>query len=69
MLMFNCSQLMGPLMICGFIQFLAWLAGLVGVLMRFIGPITIVPTLLLIGISSVEPAVSYAEVHWGITCL
>ena len=60
---------MGPLILCGFIHFMTGFTGLVGVLMRFIGPVTIVPTLMLIGIYIVKPCLDYVEVHWGIAIL
>lgn len=60
---------MGPLILVGFIHFLIGATGLVGVLLRYIGPVTIVPTILLIGIYIVKPAIAYVEAHWGIAFL
>ncbi|KAL4228724.1 hypothetical protein ACF0H5_011767 [Mactra antiquata] len=59
-------EMMGPLILAGFIHFLIGATGLVGILLKYIGPITIVPTILLIGIYIVNPALDYVQVHWGI---
>ncbi|XP_045190888.2 solute carrier family 23 member 1-like [Mercenaria mercenaria] len=60
-------EMMGPLILAGFLHFLVGVTGLVGMLQRFVGPITIVPTILLIGLYIVKPAMVYTEVHWGIS--
>ncbi|KAL4231304.1 hypothetical protein ACF0H5_008884 [Mactra antiquata] len=62
-------EMMGPLILVGFIHFLVGASGIVGYLLRFIGPVTIVPTILLIGIYIVKPALDYTQVHWGIAML
>ncbi|KAJ8316916.1 hypothetical protein KUTeg_004820 [Tegillarca granosa] len=62
-------ELQGCLMIVGVIHFLIGATGLIGVLLRFIGPVTVVPTILLLGIYFVDPVVSYCVVNWGITWL
>ena len=60
------QQLEGALMVAGAIHFLIGATGLVGVLLRFVGPVTIVPTILLIGLYMTRAAVKFIEVHWGI---
>ncbi|WAR22483.1 S23A1-like protein [Mya arenaria] len=62
-------EMMGPLILAGLLHALIGATGLVGVLLRFIGPITIVPTILLIGIYIVKPVMKYTESHWGISAL
>ena len=62
-------QMIGPLVLSGGLHCLIGATGLVGVLMRFIGPITIVPTILLIGIYIVKPALDYTQVNWGIAAM
>ncbi|KAL3863267.1 hypothetical protein ACJMK2_005032 [Sinanodonta woodiana] len=62
-------ELMGPLILAGVFHCLIGATGLVGLLLRFIGPITIVPTIFLIGIYIVKPVLEYTEVHWGISTL
>ncbi|XP_045188670.2 solute carrier family 23 member 2-like isoform X1 [Mercenaria mercenaria] len=60
-------EMMGPLILAGFLHCLIGATGLVGMLLRFVGPITIVPTILLIGLYITKPAMRYTEVHWGIS--
>ncbi|XP_060079225.1 solute carrier family 23 member 1-like [Ylistrum balloti] len=59
--------LQGSLLAAGAIHFLIGATGLVGVLLRFIGPITIVPTILLFGIYMTKSITKFAQVHWGIS--
>ena len=56
-------------MLAGGIHFLIGATGLVGVVLRFVGPVTIVPAILLIGIYMTRAAVKFIEVHWGIGIL
>ena len=44
-------------------------SGLIGFVMRFIGPLTIAPTITLIGLSLYEPAGVKAGSHWGISAM
>ncbi|VDI33047.1 solute carrier family 23 (nucleobase transporter), member 1/2, partial [Mytilus galloprovincialis] len=60
------QKLEGSLMLAGFLHFLIGATGLVGVLLRFIGPVTIVPTILLIGLYMTRTAVKFISYHWGI---
>ena len=60
---------MGPLILCGALHCIIGLTGLVGFFMRFIGPVTIVPTILLVGIYLVKPVMKYAGSHWGISAM
>ena len=43
--------------------------GLVGLLMRFIGPLTIGACVSLVSISLVDPAIKAAKVQWGIAAM
>ncbi|XP_033757145.1 LOW QUALITY PROTEIN: solute carrier family 23 member 1-like [Pecten maximus] len=61
--------LQGSLLAAGAIHFLIGATGLVGVLLRFIGPVTIVPTILLIGIYMVKSITKFAQFHWGISLM
>ncbi|KAK3104361.1 hypothetical protein FSP39_000293 [Pinctada imbricata] len=63
------GSMQGSLMLVGFIHALIGGTGLIGVLLRFIGPVTIVPTILLVGIYIAEPALKFAVVYWPITFL
>lgn len=56
-------------MVAGTIQTIIGMTGLIGVLLRFIGPITIVPVLSLIAMAIYKSAVKFVEPHWGISIL
>jgi len=53
-------------MLAGALHFLIGATGLVGVLLRFIGPVTIVPAILLIGLYMTRTAVKFISHQWGI---
>ncbi|XP_033756827.1 solute carrier family 23 member 1-like isoform X2 [Pecten maximus] len=63
------NEIQGCLMIVGAIHFLVGSTGLVGVLLRYVGPITIVPSILLLGIYVAEPVMSFVVPHWGMSLL
>ena len=62
-------QLQGCLILVGVIHALIGGTGLIGFLLRFIGPVTIVPTILLLGIYVVDPILDFCVPNWGITFL
>lgn len=43
------------------------ITGIMGLLLRFITPLTIVPTVSLVGLSLFENAADAASQHWGIS--
>jgi nucleobase transporter 1/2 len=43
------------------------LTGFVGVLLKVVGPLTVVPTLLLIGIEMWSVMNTFCEPHWGVS--
>ncbi|KAK6183589.1 hypothetical protein SNE40_011041 [Patella caerulea] len=59
----------GGLMAAGVIHLLIGFTGLVGVFARYIGPITIVPTITLVGLSIYTVAVKFSEKHWGVAAI
>ncbi|XP_050406135.1 solute carrier family 23 member 2 isoform X2 [Patella vulgata] len=59
----------GGLMAAGVIHLLIGFTGLVGVFARYIGPITIVPTITLIGLSIYTVGVKFCEKHWGVAAV
>ncbi|KAK3087985.1 hypothetical protein FSP39_013082 [Pinctada imbricata] len=61
------QELHGGLMIVGVIHALIGATGLIGLLLRFIGPVTIVPTILLLGVYFAEPVLGFAARSWPIT--
>ncbi|XP_033745718.1 solute carrier family 23 member 1-like [Pecten maximus] len=58
--------MMGSLMIIGCIHSMIGLTGFVGILLRFIGPITVVPTLLLVGLWVAKMTAKLISVQWGV---
>ncbi|KAJ8304043.1 hypothetical protein KUTeg_017626 [Tegillarca granosa] len=57
----------GSLIAAGAIHCLVGVTGLVGLLLRFIGPVTIVPTVLLTGLYITRATTDFAKVHWGVS--
>lgn len=56
-------------MVASLLQILVGFSGLIGFLMRFIGPLTIAPTVSLIGLSLYESAGAKTGSHWGISAM
>ncbi|XP_008286187.1 solute carrier family 23 member 1-like [Stegastes partitus] len=61
--------LQGSIMVASVLQILVGFSGLLGFLMRFIGPLTIAPTVSLIGLSLYDTAGQKLGSHWGISAL
>ncbi|XP_061140074.1 xan_ur_permease domain-containing protein [Syngnathus typhle] len=59
----------GSIMVGSLLQVLIGFSGLIGIFMRFIGPLTIAPTISLIGLSLFDSAGASAGNHWGISTL
>lgn len=62
-------QLQGSIMVGSLFQVLVGFSGLIGLFMRFIGPLTIAPTISLIGLSLYDSAGMNAGNHWGIAAM
>ncbi|XP_025096395.1 solute carrier family 23 member 2-like [Pomacea canaliculata] len=62
-------EIQGNLMLASLVQVLLGCTGLMGLLLRFIGPLTIAPTIALIGLSLTNVFVFFAKVQWGIASL
>ncbi|XP_056137758.1 xan_ur_permease domain-containing protein [Lampris incognitus] len=61
--------LQGSIMVGSLLQVLVGFSGLIGLFMRFIGPLTIAPTISLIGLSLFDSAGTSAGNHWGISAM
>ncbi|XP_045917305.1 solute carrier family 23 member 2-like isoform X1 [Micropterus dolomieu] len=61
--------LQGSIMVASLLQILVGFFGIIGFLMRFIGPLTIAPTVSLIGLSLYDSAGAKAGSHWGISAM
>ena len=53
-------------MICGVIHAMLGASGLVGLVLRFVGPLTIVSCMLLASVFLAKAILPLAQVHWGI---
>ena len=62
-------QVSGALIISSLVQIFLGISGLVGILMQFIGPMTIAPTIAMIGLSLFDVASGKAEGHWWIALM
>ncbi|XP_053374769.1 solute carrier family 23 member 1-like isoform X2 [Mercenaria mercenaria] len=63
------QRLEGSLMIAGALHMLVGLTGIVGLLINFIGPVTIVPALTVIGIYIYKATTKFAKTQWGVSML
>lgn len=62
-------ELQGVIMVASCVQMLVGFSGLIGFLMRFIGPLTIAPTISLVALPLFDSAGNDAGVHWGISAM
>ncbi|GLH07445.1 hypothetical protein R5R35_014254 [Gryllus longicercus] len=60
-------ELSGAIAVSAVAQALIGLLGIVGVILKFVTPLTIVPTVSLVGLSLFENAAAAASQHWGIS--
>lgn len=66
---FRARQLSGSLMAAGGLHFLIGMTGLVGFMLRFIGPITIVPAITLVGLYIYKVVVKFSETSWPVALI
>ncbi|XP_022311362.1 solute carrier family 23 member 2-like isoform X1 [Crassostrea virginica] len=62
-------EIQGNLMLASIVQLVLGCTGLMGFFLRFIGPLTIAPTISLIGLSLTSVAADINQYHWGIAIL
>ncbi|XP_045420413.1 solute carrier family 23 member 1-like isoform X1 [Lemur catta] len=62
-------ELQGAIMVASCIQMLVGFSGLIGFLMRFIGPLTIAPTISLVALPLFDTVSDGAGIHWGISAM
>ncbi|XP_046335036.2 solute carrier family 23 member 2-like [Haliotis rufescens] len=63
------TEIQGNLMLASGAQFLLGVSGALGFLLRFIGPLTVAPTVLVLGITLCRYMIPLCEQHWGIASL
>ena len=57
----RCSQIQGAIMVSALVQVVIGFSGLMGLIIKFIGPLTIVPTIALVGLPLFETAYFFAS--------
>ncbi|KAK1161017.1 solute carrier family 23 member 1, partial [Acipenser oxyrinchus oxyrinchus] len=62
-------QIQGAIIVSSVIEVLIGLVGLQGMLLSYIGPLTVTPTISLIGLSVFQAAGNRAGSHWGLSLL
>ncbi|XP_048746232.2 solute carrier family 23 member 2-like isoform X2 [Ostrea edulis] len=62
-------EIQGGIMLASLTQVLIGSTGLLGWLLRFIGPLTIVPTITLVGLSLIDVSIQFCETQWGIAAM
>ncbi|OCT88298.1 hypothetical protein XELAEV_18016932mg [Xenopus laevis] len=62
-------EIQGAIIVSSVLEVLVGLSGLPGALLNYIGPLTVAPTISLIGLSVFEAAGQRAGSHWGISIL
>ncbi|KAJ7386680.1 hypothetical protein OS493_006688 [Desmophyllum pertusum] len=60
-------EIQGAIMVSSLFQIVIGFTGLIGFLLRFIGPLTIAPTITLVGVALFHVAAEHAGNHWGIS--
>ena len=62
-------QIQGNLIVASLTQLVLGCTGLLGFFLQFIGPLTIAPTISLIGLSLYGVALDFNKLHWGVAVL
>lgn len=62
-------QIQGAILVSSLLQLVLGLSGLVGFVLKYIGPLAIAPTINLIGLSLFIEAGKKSGGHWGIAAL
>ncbi|EDO43780.1 predicted protein [Nematostella vectensis] len=62
-------EIQGAIMVASLFQVLIGVTGLMGVLLRFIGPVAIAPTITLIGLALFEVAAYHSAKQWGVAIM
>lgn len=62
-------EIQGAIMVAALFQILIGFTGLIGFLLRFVGPLTIAPTITLVGLSLFEASADFSGIHWGISAM
>ncbi|KAM9311659.1 solute carrier family 23 member 1-like [Gastrophryne carolinensis] len=66
---FRMREIQGAIIVASMLQVVLGFSGLIGLLLKFIGPLSITPTITLIGLSLFREAGKKSGEHWGIAAL
>ena len=66
---FEMLQIQGGIILASLVQVFIGCTGILGLILAYIGPITICPTITLVGLSLIDVAMRFCEKHWGIAAL
>jgi len=62
-------QATSAVMLAGVVEVVLGSSGIIGILVRFIGPLTLCPSLALIGLSMSGVIAQHCHDHWGVAIL
>ena len=62
-------QIQGAIIVASLLQIIVGFSGIVGILLRFIGPLAIAPTIALIGLSLASAAADFCAKQWWIALM
>lgn len=65
----SCLQIQGAIIVSSLVEVVIGLLGIPGLLLNAIGPLTVTPTVSLIGLSVFQTAGDRAGSHWGLSLL
>ena len=62
-------EIQGVIMVASCFQIFIGFSGILGLMLNYIGPLSIAPTITLVSLSLFGPAADFAGVHWGMAFL
>lgn len=62
-------EIQGGIIVASITQVVIGCTGILGVILQYIGPITVVPTITLVGLSLIDVALNFCKIHWGVSIL
>lgn len=62
-------EIQGAIMVASLLEMFIGFTGLIGFLLRFIGPLTVAPTITLVGMALFPVAMEQSGYHWGISIM
>ncbi|XP_067657087.1 solute carrier family 23 member 2-like [Haliotis asinina] len=63
------TEIQGNVMLASGVEFLLGMSGMLGFLLRFIGPLTVAPCVTVLGVTLCQYMIPLCEQHWGIASL